>query len=304
MGIGKRMAFGVDLPAYLWQVGASGLPATVVSGGKVSSTGLGDLSLRAKVTLVSDDRAGTHAGFGLAALGGVSLPTGDRSSFMADGSVAGGLSLLAAYTIGPASVAASAGYAMRADARPWPDGAPFGGPTFGGSVPWSFGVMLRPKAVAPSIDAGDRQRWEIAFHGALPAGPVAPLVGDRASALSPALLALDDRVALGHYGDAYYVGGVDVGLDRAVGVPYVRGVVALGWAPRPHDKDEDGVDDEKDQCPELAEDRDGVQDDDGCPEDDADDDGVPDAQDACPVAPGVASPDPKKNGCPAARGAK
>jgi hypothetical protein len=164
--------------------------------------------------------------------------------------------------------------------------------------------MLRPKSVAPSIDAGDRQRWEIALHGALPAGPVAPLIGAGASALSPALLALDDRVALGRYGDAYFVGGIDVGLDRAVGVPYVRGVVAFGWAPRSHDKDEDGVDDDKDQCPELPEDRDGIQDDDGCPEDDADDDGVPDAQDACPVVPGVASPNPRKNGCPAAGGAK
>ncbi len=311
IGIGKLIALGVDLPAYLWQVGTSGLPSSVVSGGKVPSTGLGDLSLRAKVTLVSDDRAGTHAGFGLAALGSVSLPTADKASFLGDGNVGGALSLLAAYTIGPASIAASAGYAMRVDHPRWPDSGPVenglpipAGPEFGGSVPWSFGVMLRPKAVAPSIDAGDRQRWEIALHGALPAGPVAPLVGDGASALSPALLALDDRVALGHYGDAYFVGGIDVGLDRAVGVPYLRGVLAFGWAPRRHDKDDDGVDDDKDQCPELAEDRDGIQDDDGCPEDDADDDGVPDAQDACPLVPGVASTDPKKNGCPAARGGR
>ena len=304
LGLGKRLAVGVDVPAYLWQVGTAGLPASVVTGGKVPSTGLGDVSLRTKVTLVSDDRAGTHAGFGLAALGSASFPTGDRASFMGDGDVGGGLSLLAAYTVGPASVAASAGYALRVNPRSWPDGGPFAGPTYGASVPWSFGIMLRPKAVSSSIDAGDRQRWEIALHGALPAGPVAPLVGEGASTLSPALLAIDDRIALGHYGDAYFDGGVDVGLDRSVGVPYVRGVIAFGWAPRPHDKDDDGVDDDKDQCPELPEDRDGVQDDDGCPEDDADDDGISDAQDACPVVPGVASPDPRKNGCPAVRGAK
>ncbi|MGH7439109.1 MAG: hypothetical protein ACRENE_25760, partial [Polyangiaceae bacterium] len=293
VGIGKRVALGVDLPAYLWQTGTGSLPPTVVSGGKVPSTGLGDISLRAKVTLVSDDRMGSHAGFGLAALASVSLPTGDRASFAGDGDLTGAVSLLAGYTVGPASLLASAGYARRTEHPSWPDngpvenGPPFpAGPEFGSSVPWSFGILLRPKAVAPSIDAGDRQRWEIALHGALPAGPVAPFVGAGASELSPALVALDDRVALGHYGDAYFVGGIDVGLDRAVGVPYVRGVIAFGWAPRPHDKDDDGVDDEKDQCPELPEDRDGIQDDDGCPEDDADDDGVLDAQDACPLVPG------------------
>src|SRR5581483_6089129 len=68
VGIGKRVALGVDLPAFLWQTGATDLPPTVVSSGKVPSTGLGDVSLRGKVTLVSDDRVGTHAGFGLAAL--------------------------------------------------------------------------------------------------------------------------------------------------------------------------------------------------------------------------------------------
>src|SRR5262249_54440535 len=42
----------------------------------------------------------------------------------------------------------------------------------------------------------------------------------------------------------------------------------------------------------------GIQDVDGCPEDDADKDGIPDAQDACPKEPGQPSPEPSKNGCP------
>jgi hypothetical protein len=75
-------------------------------------------------------------------------------------------------------------------------------------------------------------------------------------------------------------------------------VAALGWAPRKHDQDDDGVADDRDECPDLPEDRDGIQDSDGCPEDDADSDGVLDAEDACPVTPGVASTDPKTNGCP------
>ena len=55
-------------------------------------------------------------------------------------------------------------------------------------------------------------------------------------------------------------------LDSAVGVPSVRFVIGISWAPRFQDADADGIADDKDDCPELAEDKDGVEDDDGCPE--------------------------------------
>ena len=48
------------------------------------------------------------------------------------------------------------------------------------------------------------------------------------------------------------------------------------------DNDNDGVLDDKDKCNGQAEDKDGFQDEDGCPDDDNDNDGVPDAQDKCP----------------------
>ncbi len=64
------------------------------------------------------------------------------------------------------------------------------------------------------------------------------------------------------------------------------------------DRDGDGIPDNVDKCPDQPEDFDGIQDADGCPEDDADKDGIPDAQDACPKEPGEPDPDPKKNGCP------
>jgi OOP family OmpA-OmpF porin len=154
------------------------------------------------------------------------------------------------------------------------------------------------------VDADDRQVWEIAAHGALPGGPVAPfgLSGSGSSLLSPVMLAVDDRVALGHSRDTYVVLGADIGLDDAFGVPLVRAVASFGWAPRPHDSDDDGVPDDVDECPDLPEDRDGIQDQDGCPEDDADGDGILDAADRCPLVKGVPSADPKTNGCPAGDG--
>jgi outer membrane protein OmpA-like peptidoglycan-associated protein len=49
-----------------------------------------------------------------------------------------------------------------------------------------------------------------------------------------------------------------------------------------YDNDGDGFLDRQDRCPNDAEDKDGFQDDDGCPEVDNDNDGIPDAQDKCP----------------------
>ena len=53
-----------------------------------------------------------------------------------------------------------------------------------------------------------------------------------------------------------------------------------------------------DKCPDRPEDKDGIDDGDGCPETDADGDGIPDTEDACPKQPGPRNADPKKNGCP------
>jgi OmpA-OmpF porin, OOP family len=62
----------------------------------------------------------------------------------------------------------------------------------------------------------------------------------------------------------------------------------------PKDKDADGIPDPVDSCPDQPEDKDGFQDEDGCPEADNDNDGVVDGADKCPVDPG-----PIQNlGCP------
>jgi OmpA-OmpF porin, OOP family len=301
MGLGSRAAIGVDVPVFLYQDGTSDLPALISTTGSVPSSGIGDVAILGKGTLVSNDHQGLPIGFGLAALGGVTVPTGDTSSFHGDGTAKVSLGLLGEYALGVGAVRASLGYTLRTAQQTWDpsvSGVP-GGLTFGDSIPWSFGAAVRPKAIKPGLDEDDRQTWEIALHGSLPATPVGPFVGTGAAALSPALLAIDDRVQLGHYHDAFVLAGIDLGLDTAIGVPSFRGIVAVGWVPSAHDRDADGVPDDRDECPDLAEDRDGIQDEDGCPEDDADGDGILDAQDACPLVPGVWWNDPKKNGCPA-----
>jgi hypothetical protein len=78
--------------------------------------------------------------------------------------------------------------------------------------------------------------------------------------------------------------GVETATFGGIGTGPVRAMLSVAWAPRFHDADSDGVEDEADQCRDLAEDRDRFEDGDGCPDGDNDDDGVPDGSDRCPKA--------------------
>jgi outer membrane protein OmpA-like peptidoglycan-associated protein len=96
-----------------------------------------------------------------------------------------------------------------------------------------------------------------------------------------------------------YLGGAG-GLDNGLGVPDGRVIAGLRYAHRVpgsdrfDDSDHDGIINGKDRCPDQAEDYDGFEDDDGCPEADNDHDGVLDDDDECPDQAG-----PRNNdGCP------
>ncbi|GDX81263.1 hypothetical protein LBMAG42_30740 [Deltaproteobacteria bacterium] len=85
--------------------------------------------------------------------------------------------------------------------------------------------------------------------------------------------------------DARWLGsfGGDPTVDSTALVSNVEWTFGLDFrAERPPDGDADGVPDKRDLCPAEAEDRDGVDDEDGCPDLDEDGDGVADADDQCP----------------------
>ena len=64
------------------------------------------------------------------------------------------------------------------------------------------------------------------------------------------------------------------------------------------DNDNDGVPDDVDKCPNRAEDLDGFQDDDGCPDLDNDNDGILDDKDKCPNAAETVNGFEDDDGCP------
>jgi outer membrane protein OmpA-like peptidoglycan-associated protein len=64
------------------------------------------------------------------------------------------------------------------------------------------------------------------------------------------------------------------------------------------DNDKDGIADDKDLCPNEPEDRDGFEDQDGCPDPDNDKDRIPDARDRCPNEPETYNGYEDEDGCP------
>ena len=76
----------------------------------------------------------------------------------------------------------------------------------------------------------------------------------------------------------------------------LEGFFGFTWFFGSTDKDGDGIPDKLDRCPGQAEDFDGFQDEDGCPDPDNDGDGVPDLSDACPNTPAGVEVD--ERGCP------
>lgn len=64
------------------------------------------------------------------------------------------------------------------------------------------------------------------------------------------------------------------------------------------DTDGDGIPDVRDRCPADPEDKDGVQDEDGCPDPDNDGDGLLDAKDKCPMEPEDVDGFQDEDGCP------
>jgi outer membrane protein OmpA-like peptidoglycan-associated protein len=85
----------------------------------------------------------------------------------------------------------------------------------------------------------------------------------------------------------------------------VRVTTGIVWAPQPAgveagraDRDGDGIPDSADACPDEPEDKDGFQDEDGCPDPDNDRDGIPDTADRCPNEPEDKDGFQDEDGCP------
>jgi len=133
-----------------------------------------------------------------------------------------------------------------------------------------------------------------------------------------ALAPVEALVGATYRADAWSFGAaLGHGLTDGIGAPALRGIVTMSYTvgvPRPEplrprvapspgpdaraDRDRDGIPDARDRCPDQPEDKDGFEDDDGCPDLDNDGDGIPDARDRCPDEPEDRDGFEDSDGCP------
>ena len=259
----EPFAVGLDLPFFLAQTGAY----------DPSSAGIGNLRIVPKVRLLND-----RNGIGLAILGELRLPThtGDYSANPGFEFIPK-IALDHRYRSG-VRVGVNVGVALR-ESQNYLNvntGSEF---VYGAAIGYRFG--------------GNDGKTEIGLDLLGGVG----LVRTRREQIPLELFgyvkqALSDEWEL--------FGGPSVGLAPGYGVPVVRFFAGVRFAPTAHDRDHDGISDDQDACPDIAEDRDADRDSDGCPEEDpdSDHDGVPDAQDLCPNAKETINGIADDDGCP------
>lgn len=280
IGVLGRMSLGIDLPFVLEQVGDTPNWRSTYALGptEIPERAFGDVAFTAKIVLVKP--TGKMGGFALALHDRFTVPTGDRGSFLGEGHVTNTTRLLAELRFLIVALHVAGGVKLRAESERFlcahvptepEDRCP---QVFQHEIPFAFGLSFRPQALG--IDS--RGRWTFLFEGQghQPLYPTSPF---KSNTLMNALeIGTGARYA---FGDAYLLGGLALGA-YGLGSGQVRAMLTLGYAPRVRDQDGDGIPDDDDQCRELPEDKDGFEDQDGCPDGDNDNDGVPDSEDRCP----------------------
>ena len=173
--------------------------------------------------------------------------------------------------------------------------------------PWSFGGNLaglyRGAGRVGSTTIGSEFRYGIG--AGFEASPVVRIIADGFGATKFSskdgtnTLEIDAGLQLTPLNSpiAAFVGG-GAGVIEGVGVPKFRVFAGFMYVSEAKDRDGDGLLDQNDQCPAEAEDKDGYEDQDGCPDRDNDSDTIQDKDDKCPMK--AEDPDgfEDQDGCP------
>jgi len=283
IGLFDRVSLAVTMPVVLTQGGDDlelfGRPDESVGG-----TAPGELRVLPKVLILDPEDFG---GFGLHLTCPVFIPIGDEDSFLSDGGVS------AIPTLG-------FDYRTASDVV----------------VAFNLGFRIRPKRVVYNYVSDDSLEWGVGVRVPVVEETLA-VVGtafgtvDTAKSLDPTdftsesdnsgltvegALGLQVQVVPG----LTITAGAGGAAVRGVGSPDFRAFFALDWASGvgPQDSDLDLILDPDDKCPNEAEDKDGFEDEDGCPDLDDDADGIPDNADGCPREAEDADGFEDEDGCP------
>ncbi len=272
------LGFGLGLPLNLElalgfpmgvTVGKSGAPGPgetdlQLKGLSENGASIGDLRTALMWSYVS---AG-EGGLGLLIGASLFVPTGDHERLMGEGGFAAEPFVSLAFQVLSTRLSLNFAYRVRPEHVSHVDGNRF---EQDDDWIWRFAIRIPKKNdVAYSLEFGGAIGF-VTQEGPWPAAQSRPV---------------------------FIGGGVDfpvarlqrMGFSAAVGVigetlPDFQIGMRLIFMPVLPDEDRDGVGGASDECPLLAEDRDGFEDGDGCPDNDNDKDGFPDDEDECPLEP-------------------
>jgi hypothetical protein len=364
VGIGTRMAFALQVPVLLYQAsvtGGTGLaeadqaalgdPRFVLRWTTRREMGVAPIGSSANGGVTASQHSQSQreqregAGFALNLAG--TAPLGSSTSFASWGAPTLHLFGVFDFRLFRIVGALSLGYRLRVDDR-WPaQSGTCVDPTSPAclfdvpqrdQITWGFAIRqplegllaliflgISPRLASASILAGNWVTTYATFQGAIDArAPFATAAGTPVE--------MGAGIQTSGLGEFTLSAGAAWGLTAAPGSAAVRAIVSLQWAPRfvdedrdglrddpaidqciglaedfdgyedtdgcPEDNDHDAIPDEEDRCPFVDEDEDGFEDEDGCPDADNDADGVPDADDRCPDEAQGAHADGERRGCP------
>lgn len=256
-------ALGLDLLGVPLQLGVA-LPFTIMDGaGQMSGQGVGDLGLHLKTRIVRTRR------FGLGAIGSVYVPADStRDPYLGEAATTPQLMGVADATFGRLRLAVNGGIRVRRETT-------FMDMTMSSTLPLGLGAAY---ALAP-----ERVELVAEVFGSVPLGEQRGYQSLEALGGIKVYLAKNSYMTLG--------AGRGLMTDQA-GNPDFRGVIGIVFEPKPAqrlaghvpdervafvppaemtddgmgDRDNDGILDNDDKCPDVMEDYDGVDDEDGCPE--------------------------------------
>lgn len=274
VGIGGRLALGIAAPFVAWQSG----PGAWIDSRPLPTGAVGDprVSLRYRIL---GESAGLqrerNEGPGLALQVTSTVPVGQTDAFFGEGATRMSAQLVGDFHVLNAAVGAMLGYRHRFESRSYLNRE------FGDEIEFGAAIQLPLLLMRDFVGIAE-------FHAITDTRAFF----DRPTTSGEFLLGA--RIKLG---DVYFTSAFGTGLLPGVGTPVVRTTFEITWAPRVHDLDQDGLPDDADECPPLAEDRDGFEDEDGCPDPDNDNDFIPDEDDRCPAESAEEGRDENEDGC-------
>jgi len=284
VGIYKSFQVGVHLPLVAYQA-SSGDLSSLAGSGDLSTFALGDLRIIPKWVALERSRFGV----GVALLPAFSIPTATSGSSAGDASLTFEPRVAVDYKIAGVLLVANLGYRFRKAV--------------------SVGDLMVNDEIYFSLGAQYPLRKQITLmaelYGAIGVTD-SPRDSDSGVDMAEVPLELVAGARYLHEKGIALTAGLGVGVTEGYGTPRVRIFAGVGYLPPVKktegvkDTDKDGIPDSVDQCPLEPEDKNGFEDEDGCPDanKDTDKDGIPDIKDKCPKDPEDKNGFEDEDGCP------